>query len=364
MLVYLTYLSFSYILYTILSNKNKNTNRVTLSKRNRCLFTIFACILLIFIIGLKHVSVGTDTYGYFWDYRNNETTDWNEMNEAGREHGYLILINICRNFGLSWYCYSIFVAAIIIVPMGLYFYKYSTNLWASFTLYMTIGLFAMNMSGVRQSIACSLVLFGTYFLFDNNKSILIRYFLFTLFIFAAYLFHYSAIIAIIIGIIPLINYRSTIQLTILLLLPIVIRLGASTIFSQLEPYMPSRYEAYDSSATINPVLETMWVCILLFSYFSLVKSKFISSNDFRTYLLVVFYVSAIELSYVIYMASRLSFYFENAIMVAIPCFINKYNKSSQGIISFVIYMLCIIAFIVSLNGSDTLTISNYRFFWE
>lgn len=364
MYVYLIFLLLSFILHKIFFNNLQNSDLAIINGKSRCIYTILACFLLILIIGLKHVSVGTDTYGYFMDYRNNELTDWNELNEAGSEHGYLSLINLCTNLGLSWIGYSIVVAVIIIVPMGLFFYKYSTNLWASYALYMTIGLFAMNMTGIRQSESCSLVLLGTYFLFDDTKTIIKRYVLFALFVYAGYLFHYSALIAIIIGIVPLIKYRSTAQLTFLLFIPVATRLGASLIFSMLGLYMPSRYEVYDSYATMNPILEAMWVCILLFSYYTLIKSKSVSSDDFRLYLLIVFYVAAIETSFEIYMASRLSFYFESAIMVAIPCFINKYSKKSQNYLSFVIYMLCIIAFIISLNGSDTLTISKYRFFWE
>ena len=332
------------------------SGKVSLINSRKLHFTIISCTLLILIIGLKDISVGTDTERYLLHYLHDPVPDWKEGNVAGSELGFRYLEYWCSSIGLSWVSYSLLVAAIIVIPMGIFFYKYSENLWASYMMYMTIGLFAMNMTGIRQSIACSMVVLGMIMLLNK------KYFWFVISIILGFLFHYSAIIAFIIAVIPFIKYKSPWQLTLLLFIPLLVRIGGDAIFSLLGTYLPERYDGYESQQlSMNPILELMWISILIFAYIALKKRADISQNIFSMYVMIVLFVSSIELSFHVYMAGRLSEYFETVIVACIPSFINRFPGNKKRVIAFAIYGLCILFFLVASAGSDTLSIYKYHF---
>jgi len=357
-MIYFIFIFFTLVLYNrvfkIPIGYPSETESVSNARRN---FTIVSCILLLIIIAFKDVSVGTDTERYFYHFLNDDVPDWHDGNIAGQELGFRYLEYYCRELGLSWLGYSILTTAIIVIPMGYYFYKYSDNIWASFCLYMTIGLFTHNMTALRQSLAASMVLIATMALFNK------KYLYFVLFVIAGSLFHYSAISALILGVIPFLKYKNNIQLTALLFVPIIVKVAGSVLFGFVGYYLPERYDGYESQTyTMNPVLELMWFSILIFGWYSLVKNKDVSERDFRFYLMTVFFVSSIELAEHIYAASRLSHYMESVLEAAIPCFIYKFPPSeNRRFVAFAIYTLCMLAFFMMLIGSDTLTVSDYKF---
>lgn len=357
MIVYLLFIIITFIAYRfLLSDTVLHSGNESLVNKQKLKFTAISCFLLIIIIGLKDVSVGTDTERYLLHYLNDPIPDWKEGNVAGAELGFRYLEYWCNSIGFSWVSYSLLVSSIIVIPMGYFFYKYSDNLWASYMIYMTIGLFAMNMTGIRQSMACSMVVLGMIMLLNK------KYFWFVISIILGYLFHYSAIIAFIIAAIPFIKYKSHWQLTLLLFIPLFARIGGDVLFYFIGSYMPERYDGYESQQfSMNPMLELMWISIMIFSYISLRRGGNVSQNIFSMYVMIVLFVSSIELSFHIYMAGRLSEYFETVIEACIPSFINRFPGSEKRLLTWAIYSLCILFFLIVLHGSDTLSISNYHF---
>lgn len=357
MIVYLLYIIITFIAYQLLLNGTVlYSDNESLINSRKLHFSIISCILLILIIGLKDISVGTDTERYLLHYLSDPVPNWKDGNVAGSELGFRYFEYWCNSIGFSWVSYSLLVSSIIVIPMGLFFYKYSENLWASYMMYMTIGLFAMNMTGIRQSLACSMVLLGMIMLLNK------KYFWFVISIILGYLFHYSAIIAFIIAVIPFFKYKSHWQLTLLLFIPLFARIGGDAIFSLFGSYLPERYDGYESQQfSMNPILELMWISIMIFSYVALKKRADISQNIFSMYVMIVLFVSSIELSFHVYMAGRLSEYFETVIVACIPSFINRFPSNEKKLLTVAIYGLCILFFLVASAGSDTLSIYKYHF---
>ena len=107
--------------------------------------------------------------------------------------------------------------------------------------------------------------------------------------------------------------------------------------------------------------DLMWYLLLIFEWYSLVKNKDVSNVDYWFYVMMVCFVSSIFLSEHVYMASRISYYFENAVVASLPRFIYKFPPSNKrSLMSFLIYGFSMLAFLLSLLGSDTLSISNYK----
>lgn len=361
MYIYIIYILFSFLLYHImLDGVNKHAFPRLYDKR-RLYYVVCVGFLLILILSLKDVSVGTDTKNYYYLFMyDHGFPDYNAGNEAGKELAFQFLRYICYNLNLGWIGFSVVVSCLIVVPMCIFFYKYSENVWSAFFIYMTIGLFGMNVSGIRQSIAVSMVLLGIMYLYRN------KYLVFIFFVFLGYLFHTSALFALSIIVVPFIKYRSKQQMTLLLALPLLARVFGFLLFGALSSYMYERYVDYLSAdMAMNPILEIMWICILAFAYWTLMRSKEITQSDFIIYILLLLFVSSIELSNTVYMAVRLSFYFEIAVMVAIPNLLAKYKtRENRLLLSGMIYSLCLVSFVIQSFGSDTLSIFKYKFFWQ
>ena len=362
MYIYYLYLVVSFILYYTATKDVAVTPLRTgkIIKRVPDSIIITMGVLLVLIFALRDMSVGTDTSSYYEHYRYDDVPNWRNGILAGEEALFRYLEYVCNALGMSWQLFLAVTSIIIVAPMIVFFKRYSNDVWASLLIYITIGLFTMNLSGLRQSLAVSMVLLATMEIIEG------RILKFMVWVIIGAGFHYSALFALSLIFVHFFEYKNAKQLTILLFLPLVARLAGDLLFSNLSSFMPDRYENFsDMDGTINPLLEIMQFSILFFCYLSLIINKNVSKLDFFLYFIVVFYVSAIELSHSVYMAGRLAFYFEMAAAVAIPNFIHKFkDNSTKQILSLSIYSLCLAAFVVASYGSNTLGYNEYKFFWE
>lgn len=362
MWIYIVYILVTLIAYHAITG-GSNAYRLSsgiVVQRNRKIFSWVAGILLWAILALRDVSVGSDTINYYSRYVAIQKPEFSLLSVAGQEWGYDMLQYLCWSVGMSWQVYLAVVSAIIILPVTIFFHKYSTDVWASYFLYITIGLFAINMSAIRQSLAVAMVVMAMVAMFEK------KYVRFAIFLLIGSLFHFSALFTLLLLFVPFFKYKSKRQLVLLLIIPILARVISNFFFVSIDILMPERYlDSYLGDQVINPLLEAIWISTLLFILYSFLINGNIQSIDFQFYFIIVLYVASIELSYGVYLAGRLALYFEIAVMVAIPCAIAKFhNRTTRNILSRVIYFLCLAFMIVSSFGSDTLVIFNYKFCWQ
>lgn len=362
MWVYLAYIFITLIAYYSFTGGSKayRLDSGIVVQRNRKIFSWVAGTLLWAILALRDISVGSDTISYYTRYAAIQMPEFSLVSVAGQEWGYDMLQYLCRSAGLSWQVYLALVSAMIILPVTIFFHKYSTDVWASYFLYITIGLFAINMSAIRQSLAVAMVVMAMVALFEK------KYVRFAIFLLIGSLFHFSALFTLLLLFVPFFKYKSKRQLVLLLIIPILARVISNFFFVSIDILMPERYlDSYLGDQVMNPLLEAVWISTLLFILYSFLINGNIKSIDFQLYFLVVLYVASIELSYGVYLAGRLAFYFEIGVMVAIPCALMKFhNIRTRAIFSRVIYSLCLAFMIIASFGSDTLVIYNYKFFWQ
>ena len=126
-------------------------------RRNRVKFIdIVLAVLPVFLLtGLKAISVGSDTLAYYNRYVGAERMlmETNNITEPGFNYISFYFHNV---LGVSFYTFDAAIAAFVCVILGLFLKKYSDNVYLSVFFYMTIGLFTMSMSGLRQMMAISL----------------------------------------------------------------------------------------------------------------------------------------------------------------------------------------------------------------
>ncbi len=151
-----------------------------ISKKSKKIFCFIATLSWIIISGLRGLSVGADTYRYASMFENVMQTSWVEIlsnlkyylsSGATKDPGYDLFVKICQIFVSDYQVYLIIVAFIIFVPMGMWVYKYSSDPFISFVMFSGLFYSFIAITGIRQSIVMSIVIFIGYDLIVKKKTI-------------------------------------------------------------------------------------------------------------------------------------------------------------------------------------------------
>jgi len=137
-------------------------------------------ILLFLVMGLKHPSVGVDTAQYLYRYHYVPYPLDSDI-FAYPEWVFYGFSTILSKIGIGDQGYLAIYALIISASFSRFFYKYSTDIFLSFYLHLTIGLFDLSLSGMRQMFAICIILLSFDFLMKNKLvpfviSVIIAYF--------------------------------------------------------------------------------------------------------------------------------------------------------------------------------------------
>ena len=158
-------------------------------KREYFLKIIFLVIFLIY--SLRSSSVGRDLFGYKQMYLITSVKEWSDYSYIYFEKGYIFLMKICNFIGLSFQGFLMIVNFLILIPIYIFIRKYSKYPFLSVIMYICYMFFEFNLTGIRQAIASSIVLFGIIVLIESKKYRLLKY---IVIIYLATLFHKGAFV--------------------------------------------------------------------------------------------------------------------------------------------------------------------------
>ena len=177
------------ILQTALLRLNNNIYRL----HNRILMFL-GCAELIIIMGLRHYSVGADTFTYIsalYDYTGYDLTTLLNIGSIYPykfEFGYLWLTKVCALLNFDYTLFLIVIASMIYIPTFKLIYKFSPFPILSISIYFGLGLFAYSLGIFRQFIAISIIISGIDYIVNQELG---KWCLVVIF---AMLFHTSALI--------------------------------------------------------------------------------------------------------------------------------------------------------------------------
>lgn len=318
---------------------------------------------LLFLMGLRHKTVGNDVIRYVERYKDIERFF---TLETKTESGYMIFQKILSSLNITAQGFIFTVSLIIVTFFSWFFYKYSKNIGMSFFLHFTIGLFAFTMTGFRQSIAICLTLLAIH-LAINKK--LIWY---ILIIIIAMLFHQSAIVFAPVYIIFQIK-KYNFKIVFLFFLAILfIGVFNEIIFTQISSLSGNKYNTQyldnvDESRTsfIFIIFSFSLPAITMFLWFlDNVRIRELSRTDMSFFILSLISCVFILLSSQLSLLSRLSYYFSIGIIILLPNTIkNLKNQPVANISSFFLTLIAIAYFTVA-NVDGISKIDSYLFFWE
>lgn len=314
------------------------------------------------ISGLRHFSVGTDTFAYYDRYLKTAVTpiQWivNDIVmfyasyfSAVKDPGYALLEKGAQALGLNYQWFLFVVAASFIVPFTLMIFRHSKNIYISGIIYSTLFYEFYSVTGNRQTIAHGIILlFGLEAIFRRN---LLR---FVIIILAVSCIHKSALIFL-----PayfLYNVRpSRLKFAIVISsLPVlfILRDQVISVLSSLSGYEQYTREEHGSPLTFSLALIGVVLAVLW-------RLPYIVNNDRRVWL----YINSILVSVLMLpmlftnpVAMRAIQYYSIFLVMLIPEVVSSFGSRERGLVVMGVSVVLIGLFI--LVGNEV----PYAFFWE
>lgn len=161
------------------------------SIRYRQLAVIMAALAIITVNGFRDYSVGADTSRYMLVFTEQIYGTGSQIFKVRADWLFTIFSNICSKV-MSPRFFLVFIAVILVSSIVKFSLVYTDNAVFNLFLYITLGLFSLNMTGIRQSLAICMVLYA-YQLAKKKRKIL-----FLCVVLLASIMHLSAIACIIV----------------------------------------------------------------------------------------------------------------------------------------------------------------------
>lgn len=338
----------------ILYDKNKKTSKVT-----KTLFFI-AFFQLFFIMTFRSHTLGSDGEAYLKAFNISKGVSWREIFNLRAhspifnfERGFIFLSKIISTFTGNYTVYLGIMSLIILVPVFSTLSKNSKLPMLSVFLYISLNFFHFSISGIRQAIAFSLVLYSYNFL-KNNKN-----FKFIIIILLAATMHKSAIVFIIALFIRKIKFDQKYIIPYFISFVFVFLFREQLFYLISNIYYGEGREPIITSAYNLLILNT-FIVLNSFVFYSYLKNK---NKDYQ----LVHSISTISPLLMIFntvstTTLRLANYFFIYSILLIPTLIYRFDKKSRYLI--ILLVIFSLATVYYLSGQQFLDTGNYKFFWE
>lgn len=355
---------------TVQNMKLKNTQRQKL-----VLGVSFVLIFLLF--ALRNVSVGRDVVAYENGYEMTKHAKWNDFEYIYFEFGYILLMKICITIGMSFQAFLALISLLSLLPVFFFIKKFSQNYMFSIFIWVTYMLFEFYLTGLRQSLAMSIVLIGVVYLLSEKKHPLLKY---LLFVGLASLFHKGALIACLL--IFVVYLKKMWQVVAALLSgTVVLFLFRSQLFVWMKDFFGK--DSFNTTAEIY--IGANVIFLILLAVFMLIVFFLNGQNDSAhsealaegsrmsakkkvdaNFLLLSMYLMSIVFSlfFGLETSARSYMFFNQAIIVILPNCIEKMDARSKAICYILFGAFFVAFFVFETLIPNSFDIVPYKFFWE
>jgi len=325
----------------------------------RAAFIYSAAASLFLLMSLRATTVGTDLGGYRWQYETQYLRP--------AEPGYSLLMVICKSLGLDFQQFLAVVSLIIVFAVTALVRQLAVSPFLSFFLHVTLGFFAMSLSGLRQSLAVAFTILAFLALVKS------RWILFLALTLIACSFHNSAVVFFPVLLLSRISLSKR-TLGLLMTLPGVFLIGRQFIKLPLNSLPIDRYNTYLDSVQVapNPLAIMVaggiaLVCIIVWAPENSIATSDGLVSDRTMSLMVAMSIGnffVVAMSTEVLIVSRLSYYFLPYIAILIPNVIKAARPSwvrAMGPLATI--AVAGAQFLITIPGG-VLGIGHYAFFWE
>lgn len=359
--MYVYFLLFMHLLLFAMLTRSKENNKITTQSAHKRIFYVLIPGFSIWVVmALRSDMVGTDILNYSLEFYNSNF--YLDYKIRKSEMGYSYFNNFFNILGFGYQQYIALIAGIFIIAISYFYYNYSRYIVLSFYLHITIGLFSISMSGLRQTIAIGLSIIAFTFL-EKNKI-----FLYFLAIGVAYLFHNSALVFLLLYFFRKVKITKKNGLLFLTACLLIFNFKG-TIAKVIQNVSPEKYLKYiENVANVNNLVIIVMIAIPVICLIFWPKN-IDEDEKYHRNMSMFFVMSCIN--FVVYFLAteiplfeRLSLYFIIFNTVLIPNIVSDIaNRNIRTLALLMCIVLPMIQFLISTPGGSY-GIDNYKFFWE
>lgn len=346
------------------SSKLYETNKHTAKKR----YIQGVCFILILISGLRNVSVGEDTYGYYLNYQEIEKTPWKVLftdllnyltSGEGKDVGYPIFVKATQIISSNFQFFLLFIACFFYFILGDFVNKNTrklTDAIIAFTIFYVLFFYVFSITAIRQS----LTLAATLFCFELIKKKKILPFLIIIFLFS--LIHKSVLVFIPFYFLCRLKNTKFVFTLVLVLFPVIMIFRNYLTFFLIGIGGYEEYEEFKGAGTF-----TFTAIFIFISIVALLKRKIIlKQNPVNINYYNAFAVSLLllPLSWINPSLLRITMYFSVFMILLIPEIIQSFQTISVRIRRNLVVVSVMILFLLYFKANYSKENSDYRFFWE
>lgn len=316
-----------FYLFALLAEQMKS-----IDKRNVLIVT---CVVMTFLAGTRDPSRWADTSVYVGSFVNYTNTifEWSSLDQPWgyTEYGFYFLGVIFKTFSSNATAYLTFIAALSFIFMYKNFRRYCYYPLFGVAAYISRFYLARNFIQIRAGLSYAIILWAVQYISKRDWK---RYFLW---IFIAYQFHESAILAVPLYFLCMINIKKWhiwAGIAIAFILGGVFTEPMRNLVADYASDIASTYvqdEYQREWGLLNPVIYFQLAVLYLYTQNEEVLKK--TSEDYYTMRTAYFYSTFILISLSMYTAlsGRTSSMFATLEMAIIPPIINTLSKKNRSI---------------------------------
>lgn len=358
----MTYYILIFTLTTLLGlviDNSRNSLRTSRNKVRLCYVLVF--LMLIVFVGLRDVSVGSDSaaYEYQFDLAGYSSLSNYLSDKLYSDPGFYTFTWLMKKAGVSVNLYFFVISIIFFGVILKFISKHSTSVGWSIWILNSLGFTTFAMSTLRQAMAMAFCLIAYMLWFDRKK-------LSWLFFIVACTFHLSAIIYTPMMFVDIIfKDKKPWKLVGIILITM---LFAPTImgFMMTVGYKNDRYSEASAVGGIGMIiLLLLFVAMGLYTYFP--RKKGIPDKIYYELFAVGLSLCAFLITRFNTSAMRLFWYFLSFTIVFVPNALSRMKPSPKaawtvGLAIITLYYLCFR--VMEAPYEESRLLLPYKFFWE
>lgn len=351
--IFLTYL---YILVFEVGVREDATELQNEKAQNKWLI-IVSFIPIIALTALRSSEVGPDTIQYLRHFERVYSGMETAVDIRNFERGYRYFVRLIAHFTHDKVVFLTIMALLTNIPIAIFIMRYSKDAYLSIMLYLTIGSFTFQLTGIRQSIALAILTFSVGFALDRKP----LWFLIS--IYFASLFHRSAYLFAPIYLLgsDVINRKTFFMIVVSALFVAF----SDSIFSRIG--LSLRYDEYMvSDGGVKNFGGWTYIAIMVITMFVYFFNKHFNKEAFdRTdqffFIVLLFALALYILRYQNRVAERVSLYYRMALIIILPNAIHgRENESMRNVVAILCTIFAVALFIYWTLGSRYI----YTPFWR
>ena len=306
-----------------------------LKKKDKQILLMITCVVMALMAGFRDPSLWADTGVYvmsFEDY-TRPLYEWSQVDEplGYGEYGFYFLGVIFKTFSSNTTAYLTFIAALTFIFMYMDFKRYCYYPLFGVAAYISRFYLARNFIQIRAGLSYAIVLWAVQYISKRDWK---RYFLW---IFIAYQFHESAILAVPLYFLCMINIKKWHIWT-----GIAIAFIIGGVFTGFMRGLVAEYASDIAYTYVQDEYQREWGLLNPVIYFQLAVLYMYTQNeevlkytseDYYTMRTAYFYSTFILISVSMYTAlsGRTSSMFSTLEMAIIPPILNTFSKRNRSI---------------------------------